>query len=589
MTEKVAKRIISANIPIPMCIVSSAGKIISANRFIDQVFLYKGIEDADFFALTGIKIKSLLTEDNNKVLLERNGRKFRVVVDGEKSEYGDDVIVFFKDVTKYEDLKEKYESEKVCVCRISVDNYDQFTDSVTPETGMSVTSQVDRIIRKWAADMSASLDKIKDTLYNVYFQNSHVDELLKNKFSILDYVRKIETGADFPLTLSMGIGINGSNILETSEYAAAALDLALGRGGDQAVVKDQTEISYFGGKTQSIEKGSKGKSRIIAHALRKLIEQSDRVLIMGHQNADMDAFGSALGIYRICINSGTEAHIVIDEVNDSMQAVYNQVRSTQNYNLISTEKANSLIKSDTLLVVVDTQRPSYLEAPELLDKTERVVVIDHHRRAEDFITGATLSYIETYASSTAELVTEMLQYVTVRKSLVKLEAEALLAGMTVDTNRFAVKTGVRTFEAAAWLRRAGADTTEVKRFFQIDAGTFRVRAKAIADAKFHDGGIATSICEGHNQDAQVINSQVADELLNIKGIKASFVAGINERGVTCISARSLGDINVQVLLEKIGGGGHLNTAGAQVTDAPDAVIQTVMSLLEKGEKNDSNS
>ncbi|MDY6038518.1 MAG: DHH family phosphoesterase [Eubacterium sp.] len=589
MTEKVAKRIISANIPIPMCIVSSAGKIISANRFIDQVFLYKGIEDADFFALTGIKIKSLLTEDNNKVLLERNGRKFRVVVDGEKSEYGDDVIVFFKDVTKYEDLKEKYESEKVCVCRISVDNYDQFTDSVTPETGMSVTSQVDRIIRKWAADMSASLDKIKDTLYNVYFQNSHVDELLKNKFSILDDVRKIETGADFPLTLSMGIGINGSNILETSEYAAAALDLALGRGGDQAVVKDQTEISYFGGKTQSIEKGSKGKSRIIAHALRKLIEQSDRVLIMGHQNADMDAFGSALGIYRICINSGTEAHIVIDEVNDSMQAVYNQVRSTQNYNLISTEKANSLIKSDTLLVVVDTQRPSYLEAPELLDKTERVVVIDHHRRAEDFITGATLSYIETYASSTAELVTEMLQYVTVRKSLVKLEAEALLAGMTVDTNRFAVKTGVRTFEAAAWLRRAGADTTEVKRFFQIDAGTFRVRAKAIADAKFHDGGIATSICEGHNQDAQVINSQVADELLNIKGIKASFVAGINERGVTCISARSLGDINVQVLLEKIGGGGHLNTAGAQVTDAPDAVIQTVMSLLEKGEKNDSNS
>lgn len=589
MTEKVAKRIISANIPIPMCIVSSAGKIISANRFIDQVFLYKGIEDADFFALTGIKIKSLLTEDNNKVLLERNGRKFRVVVDGEKSEYGDDVIVFFKDVTKYEDLKEKYESEKVCVCRISVDNYDQFTDSVTPETGMSVTSQVDRIIRKWAADMSASLDKIKDTLYNVYFQNSHVDELLKNKFSILDDVRKIETGADFPLTLSMGIGINGSNILETSEYAAAALDLALGRGGDQAVVKDQTEISYFGGKTQSIEKGSKGKSRIIAHALRKLIEQSDRVLIMGHQNADMDAFGSALGIYRICINSGTEAHIVIDEVNDSMQAVYNQVRSTQNYNLISTEKANSLIKSDTLLVVVDTQRPSYLEAPELLDKTERVVVIDHHRRAEDFITGATLSYIETYASSTAELVTEMLQYVTVRKSLVKLEAEALLAGMTVDTNRFAVKTGVRTFEAAAWLRRAGADTTEVKRFFQIDAGTFRVRAKAIADAKFHDGGIATSICEGHNQDAQVINSQVADELLNIKGIKASFVAGINERGVTCISARSLGDINVQVLLEKIGGGGHLNTAGAQVTDEPDAVIQTVMSLLEKGEKNDSNS
>jgi Predicted signaling protein consisting of a modified GGDEF domain and a DHH domain len=588
MTEKVAKRIISADLPMPMCIVNRDGKVTSANRFIDRVFPYKGIEDADFFALTGIKIKSLLDGDN-KYLLDRNGRKFRVIADSDKNEYGDDIIVFFRDVTGYEDLKKKYVSEKVCVCRINVDNYDQFAGSVTPETGMSVTSQVDRIIRKWAADMDASLDKIKDTLYNVYFQYGHFEELVNNKFSILDDVRKIDTGADFPLTLSMGLGIGGANILETSEYAAAALDLALGRGGDQVVVKEESEISYFGGKTQSIEKGSKGKSRIIAHALRKLIEQSNRVLIMGHQNADMDAFGSALGIYRMCINSGTEAHIIIDQVNDTMQAVYDQVRATQNYNLDSTEKANALIESDTLLVIVDTQRPSYLEAPELLDKTERIVVIDHHRRAEDYITGATLSYIETYASSASELVTEMLQYVIPRKSLVKLEAEALLAGITLDTNRFAVKTGVRTFEAAAWLRRAGADTTEVKRFFQIDPDTFKVRAKAIANASFYDGGIAVSICEGQNQDAQVINAQVADELLNIKGIRASFVAGVNDKGITCISARSLGDINVQVLLEKIGGGGHLNTAGAQVKEKPEEVLEIVLGLLEKGEKNESNT
>ena len=329
------------------------------------------------------------------------------------------------------------------------------------------------------------------------------------------------------------------------------------------------------------QKGNKGKSRIVGHALKQLIVQSNRVLIMGHKGADMDAFGSSLGIYRMCALSGTEAHIVIDEVNDSLHAIFTQAKAADNYSFITTQRAEKLITKETLIIVLDTHRPSYLERPELLETADRIVVIDHHRKAEDSIENTALSYIESYASSTAELVTEILQYAGGRKTLVKLEAEALLAGMYIDTNRFAVKTGVRTFEAAAWLRRSGADTTEVKRFFQTDLDDFRVRAKCIAAAEFYDNGVAMSVCEGENQEAQVINSQVADELLNIKGIKASFVAGRNDKGVTCVSARSLGEVNVQLIMEKLGGGGHLTTAGAQVDVSPEEVLAKIRGMTDK--------
>ncbi len=586
MRKTDAKRIAASQIPIPMCIVSGHGKIVSANKHIDQVFLYRDIEDADFFAITGVKIKDLKQTPDGDFVIERNGRKFSLVADfdafGEAdADKATDFVVFFRDVTGFVDLKKKYDAEKICICRINIDNYDQFIDVADPDTGISATVQVDKLIRSWASSISASTDKIKDTMFKLYFHGSYVDQILKSNFAILEDVRRIETGTDFPLSLSIGMGIGGNNILETDEIAATALDLALGRGGDQAVVKDGTDTMYFGGRTQYVERGSKGKSRIIGLALCKLIEHANRVLIMGHVNADMDAFGSALGIYRMCIFSGTEAHIVIDEVSDSLSTIYEQARRTQVYNIISTEKAREMLGKETLLVVVDTQRPSYLEAPDLVEKAEQIVVIDHHRRAEDYIESPTMSYVETYASSCSELVTEMLQYVISRKSLLKLEAEALLAGITLDTNRFAVKTGVRTFEAAAWLKRAGADTTEVKRFFQTDIDTFRVRSKAIAAAEFHENGIATSICEGKNLDVKVINSQVADELLDIAGIKASFVAGRDEKGATCISARSLGEINVQLIAEKLGGGGHLSTAGAQVDMSPEEVISRVLEMMEE--------
>ena len=378
----------------------------------------------------------------------------------------------------------------------------------------------------------------------------------------------------------MGVAIDGDSIRETSALADAAIDLALGRGGDQAVVQLGGKLEYFGGKLQRVEKGTKGKSRVVAHALKRLFEQADRVMVMGHRNPDMDAFGSALGMYRVCQMNGVNCAIVLDEVNESLQVIYRNALEQGDYIILKKKRALELVDDKTLLIVLDTHRPSYVECPELLTKTDKIAVIDHHRRAADAIPNPALSYIEPYASSTAELVTELLQYSGPRKQLKKIEAEGLLAGMTVDTNRFAVKTGVRTFEAAAWLRRAGADTTVVKRLFQSSLSTFRARAKAIASAEITDDGIATSLLEGFNPEAQIINSQVADELLNVRGVRASFVAGRDETGQTVVSGRSLGLINVQVIMEKLGGGGHLTTAGARVEDAPEEVIEMIRNILK---------
>ena len=590
--------IVAPEIPIPSCIVNEEGKIESANSIIEDIFPFGDVEDQDFFALTGIRMKALKKllekpsveeveeeEPEENLLVERNNKRFSITLQEIKEQ--DDsskYMVLFYDVTSYEEIRSRYDNEQICVCRITVDNYDQFIEAVSSETGMIVSTELNKIIRKWSGEIEGAIDRIKETQYVIHFQKGKLDDLMADKFSVLDQVRGIETGIDFPLSLSIGVGSEGKDISETAEFAAAALELAHGRGGDQAVVKNNNRIHYYGGKTQSVEKSNKGKSRIVGHALKKLIEHTNRVFIMGHKHADMDAFGSAMGIYRLCLTSGTEAYIVIEEVPDNIKSFYEQVRAAQSYNIIGTDQAKALAGKDTLVIILDTQKPSYLEAPELLEMTDHVVVIDHHRKQEDSIESPSLAYVETYASSTAELVTEMLQYALNRKTLVRLEAEALLAGMTIDTNRFAVKTGVRTFEAAAWLRRSGADTTEIKRYFQVEEKEFRVKANALARAIFRENGIATTITEDGGPEAQVLNSQVADELLNTKGVKASFVAGFNNNNITCVSARSLGDLNVQLIMEKFGGGGHLTTAGAQVEGTPEEVIENILKTIEETER-----
>jgi Predicted signaling protein consisting of a modified GGDEF domain and a DHH domain len=568
---------------MPMCIVDSKGKIISANEHISDVFIYDGIIGSDFFGLTGINMEALCHKQGKEAYftIDRNKKTFRIIVSCEGEEEDGNILVFFYDITNFQNLKDIYNDEKICIALINIDNYDELIANTAADRRMSISTAIDKTIRHWASKRNGSLHKISDVAYIMYFHYQYLESITEGKFAILDEVKQIETETDFPMSLSIGVGVGGKTLALTEEYAKTALDLALGRGGDQAVVKRISKIEYYGGRMQTVEKSNKGKSRVVAHALKQLIEQSDRVLIMGHKNTDMDAFGSSLGIYRICQMSDTEAFIVIDEISDSLYAIYKQARESDNYNFVSSSKALTMVQKDTLLVILDTHRPSYVQSRELEEAVDKVVIIDHHRRAEDCIEKATLSYIESYASSTAELVTEIIQYAGFKKKMIKLEAEALLAGITIDTNRFAVKTGVRTFEAAAWLRRSGADTTEVKRFFQTDMEDFRVRAKCIASAHYYESGIATSILDGENQDAQVINAQVADELLNIKGVKASFVAGRNEHGKTVVSARSLGALNVQLIMEKLGGGGHLTTAGAQVDMSPEETIEKIIEILRK--------
>ena len=429
--------------------------------------------------------------------------------------------------------------------------------------------------------MGAAISRCKEHLYEMVLTHKNYKDLVNRKFSILDDAREIETNSDFPVTLSIGIGIGGKTLAESEDYAQDALDLALGRGGDQAVVKNVRNFEYYGGKTQSVEKGYKGKSRIIAHALKLLMTQSSKIFIMGHSNPDLDCFGAALGICRIAKTVDKETYIVMNSYNSTLEDIVTDAKETEEYEFINADKALSLADENSLVVVVDTHRPILVESIELVEKVGRTVVIDHHRKSEGCLPNLILSYMESYASSASELVTEIVQYACEKRVLTKMEADALLAGIMVDTNRFAVKAGVRTFEAASWLRRAGADLEKVRRYFQADSESFRIRAMCIANAQFFEGGIAMSVCPGENPNAQIVNSQVADELLTIKGIKASFVAGINSQGKTVISARSLGDVNVQVIMEKFGGGGHFNTAGAQSDLSPEEILTEIRMVIEK--------
>ncbi|MEG0829502.1 MAG: DHH family phosphoesterase [Anaerovoracaceae bacterium] len=577
------EKLLSKYSPIPLCVINAEGKVSRANSKIGDVFIYDGITEADVYALTGIKHSHIIeaTEKEEPLTISRSGKKFKIQTSfigvGETAS----IVMYFIDVTNYEALKTLHNRERLCMAIVNVDNFDGLVATTGEEARIIVSSEIDKTIRHWAIKMEASVTRLKNHLYFLVFSYCQYTKLIESKVAILDDVRGIETEADFPVTLSIGIGVGGKTPAQTEQYAADSLDLALGRGGDQAVVKDIRKIEYYGGKTQAVEKGNKGKSRIIAHALKQLMEQSSKVIIMGHKNPDMDCFGSALGVYRIAETVKKDAYVVINNYNEALTIIYEAAVETEEYQFISSEKAIAMADENTLLIILDTHRPELVESPELLEIAPRLVVIDHHRRAENAIDNQILSYMEPYASSTAELVTEIVQYSDEKKILTKFEAEALLAGITVDTNRFAVKTGVRTFEAASWLRRCGADTTSVKRYFQADLESFKIRSKCVANAQFIEGNIAISICPGENVNAQIVNSQVADELLSVKGIRATFVVGKNEEGDTVVSARSLGEVNVQLIMEKFGGGGHLNTAGARVSTTPEETIEQLKEILKE--------
>jgi len=584
------ERLLAYYSPLPMCIVNAQGKVTRASRKIAEVFKYDGIIDQDVFVLTGIKISELVkaAEEETPLFIKRNEKSFRIGCcflggEGEEGSHeGASLILHFTDITDYEELKKKYNDERVYMILVNVDNFDELTAS-NDGNESGITASIDRLLRDWAAEMDAMIVRYKENLYELVITSRNYEKLVEERFPILDKAREIESNADFPVTLSIGVGIGGDSLVELDDFAQEALDMALGRGGDQAVVKDGSSFEYYGGSTQSVEKSNKGKSRIIGHALTTLIEQSSRIFIMGHKNPDMDSFGAAIGIARLAKSVGKDAYILLSEYNETMIDMVSDAKKTGEYEFVTGERAIGLVEKNSLAVVVDTHRRMLVESAELIDNVDRLAIIDHHRKAEDVFANPSLSYLESYASSASELVTEILQYRLGKKSLSRYEADVLMAGIMLDTNRFAVKAGVRTFEAASWLRRAGADLSRVRRYFQESPENFINRANGIVNARILEDGIAMSICDAQTINTQIVNSQIADELLTIKGTRASFVAGRNEDGVTVVSARSLGNMNVQTIMEHFGGGGHMNTAGTKTDLAPEEILREIEEYIKTTE------
>ncbi len=584
------ERLLAYYSPLPMCIVNAQGKVTRASRKIAEVFKYDGIIDQDVFVLTGIKMQELVkaAEEETPLFIKRNEKAFRIGCcflggEGEEGSHeGASLILHFTDITDYEELLKKYNDERVYMMLVNVDNFDELTAS-NDGNESGITASIDRLLRDWSAEMGAMIVRYKESLYELVITNRNYEKLVEERFPILDKAREIESNADFPVTLSIGVGVGADSLVELDDYAQEALDMALGRGGDQAVVKDGSSFEYYGGSTQSVEKSNKGKSRIIGHALTTLMEQSSRIFIMGHKNPDMDSFGAAIGIARLAKSVGKDAYILLSEYNETMIDMVSDAKKTGEYEFVTGERALSLIEKNSLAVVVDTHRRMLVESAELIDNVDRLAIIDHHRKAEDVFTNPSLSYLESYASSASELVTEILQYRLGKKSLSRYEADVLMAGIMLDTNRFAVKAGVRTFEAASWLRRAGADLSRVRRYFQESPENFINRANGIVNARILENGIAMSTCGAQTINTQIVNSQIADELLTIKGARASFVAGRNEDGVTVVSARSLGNMNVQTIMEHFGGGGHMNTAGTKTDLSPEEILQQIEEYIKTTE------
>ena len=584
------ERLLAYYSPLPMCIVNAQGKVTRASRKIAEVFKYDGIIDQDVFVLTGIKISELVkaAEEETPLFIKRNEKSFRIGCcflggEGEEGSHeGASLILHFTDITDYEELKKKYNDERVYMILVNVDNFDELTAS-NDGNESGITASIDRLLRDWATEMDAMIVRYKENLYELVITSRNYEKLVEERFPILDKAREIESNADFPVTLSIGVGIGGDSLVELDDFAQEALDMALGRGGDQAVVKDGSSFEYYGGSTQSVEKSNKGKSRIIGHALTTLIEQSSRIFIMGHKNPDMDSFGAAIGIARLAKSVGKDAYILLSEYNETMIDMVSDAKKTGEYEFVTGERAIGLVEKNSLAVVVDTHRRMLVESAELIDNVDRLAIIDHHRKAEDVFANPSLSYLESYASSASELVTEILQYRLGKKSLSRYEADVLMAGIMLDTNRFAVKAGVRTFEAASWLRRAGADLSRVRRYFQESPENFINRANGIVNARILENGIAMSTCDAQTINTQIVNSQIADELLTIKGTRASFVAGRNEDGVTVVSARSLGNMNVQTIMEHFGGGGHMNTAGTKTDLAPEEILREIEEYIKTTE------
>ncbi len=501
------------------------------------------------------------------------------------------VSVYLFDITEEKRLLKENFEQKMIAGLVYIDNYEEALQSVEEVRRSLLTALIDRKLNKFAAGIDAVIRKVEKDKYIIVLRQKYLEQLQSDKFSIVDDVKTVSIGNDIQVTVSIGLGVGGATYNDNFDYARVAIDLALGRGGDQAVVKDGDRVYYYGGKSKQVEKNTRVKARVKAHALREVLESKDKVLIMGHKIGDIDSFGAAIGVYRTAKAMDKKAHIVINEITSSVRPMIDKFIESNDYEddlFVRSNQALEIIDNSTVVVVVDVSRPCYTECEELIEKSKATVVLDHHRQSADVIDNAVLSYIEPYASSACEMVAEILQYIQDGIKIKPLEADAMYGGIMIDTNNFSQKTGVRTFEAAAFLRRNGADITRVKKMFRNDIGDYKARAKAVSDAEVFLDSYAISECPVENVESPtVVGAQAANELLNINGIKASFVL-TNYNNLVYVSARSIDEINVQLIMERLGGGGHMNVAGAQlenctVEEAKIVVKDTVKEMLSQGE------
>lgn len=602
----VQKRLLN-EFEIPYALLDYSGKLLWSNeQFSELTGVDKNYHKSITTLFPTITREFLQkTEENQNVRIEKEDKIFRLSVNriyfdaiAEDSklvemEGSDEFLtaIYLFDETMLEHYKTENIEQKQVSALVYIDNYDEALESVEDVKRSLLIALVDRKVNKYFGNIDGLVRKIEKDKYFVVFKRKYLDTLKEDKFSILEDIKSVKVGNEMSVTLSIGVGICGDSYIENYEYSRNAIDLALGRGGDQVVLKEGDEITYYGGKAKQVERNTRVKARVKAHALREIMETRENVIIMGHSLTDIDSLGAAIGVYCAAKVLGKKAQIVVNGATTSVRPLMECFTSEKGYPVdlfIDSHQALEMVSRNTLVMVVDTNRPSYTECPELLKKTNSIVVFDHHRQSSEVIENPLLSYIEPYASSACEMIAEVLQYFDNGLKLESAEADCIYAGILIDTNNFMTKTGVRTFEAAAYLKRSGAEVTRVRKMLRNDMAAYKARAEAVRHAEVYRGAFAISVCPGENVESPtIVGAQAANELLNIVGIKASFVL-TEYRGKIYVSSRSIDEINVQLIMERMGGGGHLNVAGAQLTEctlvqAKRMIQTTIDEMLEEGD------
>ncbi|MGN0279051.1 MAG: DHH family phosphoesterase [Lachnospiraceae bacterium] len=573
------------DLELPHALLDDSGKVIWTNiafeKLVHQEKGYRKSITALFPSITKDKLPGVNEEDEVEFDVEYESgnyiAKLKKISLKEMAENSDIieakgyegylVALYLFDETALKIALKEVDDQSLAVGLIYLDNYDEALESVEEVRRSLLIALIDRKVNKYIAALDGICKKLEKDKYLVIMRKEAATQMQENRFDLLEDVKTVNIGNEMAVTISIGMGFNGLSYAQNYEFARNAIDIALGRGGDQAVVKIPENVIYYGGKSQQVEKSTRVKARVKAHALKEIISVKDEVYVMGHRMGDVDSFGASVGIYRIAQALDKRAHIVLNDITSSMQPMVEMFQNKDEYAedmIINNAQALEMVGNNAVLVVVDVNKPSITECPELLKRCKSVVVLDHHRQGAEIIENATLSYVEAYASSSCEMVSEILQYISDNMKLRSEEADCMYSGIMIDTNNFMTKTGVRTFEAAAFLRRNGADVTRVRKLFRDDAAEYKAKADAVSQAEIYRNSYAISVCTGEDvASPTIVGAQAANELLNIKGIKASFIL-TPYNGIIYISARSIDEVNVQVIMERMGGGGHLNIAGAQI-------------------------